>query len=377
MRLRNLPSLHSLAALLVAVAIGCTNTPDEVTSADPDAAAGGMGGSGEHVGGAGGAGGGEDPDLLCDCSLAARGCGALLAELATLSGCEIPLLPAHEADLLTCVDGAWGVEATCADGCEAGADEGADACVETMPTIRMDRLVVQAQVEPFRGDQPSLPGNFAVERVQEALLDEGFAVTVDGWFGNQTADRYADWQKQLGYSGLGANGIPGPASLTALGEGRFYITKKITVGPQTTFTGRTVNQRTKTMLEEAQQLLGFAIVLTQGSYNAGGVSASAGTHDGGGAVDVSVSNLTTTQRWKTVEAMRKVGFAAWLRTPSQGNWPYHIHAIAVGDTDLSISARNQVADYFVGKNGLASHADDNTPAGYQVPFTWWEEYVSQ
>ncbi len=128
------------------------------------------------------------------------------------------------------------------------------------------------------------------------------------------------------------------------------------------------------MLAEAESILGNDVVLSQGSYNPGGVGASAGTHDGGGAVDVSISDLGTTQRWEVVKALRTVGFAAWLRTPDQGPWPYHIHAIAIGDTDLSIAARNQVADYYVGKNGLASHAGDNTPDAYRVPFTWWEEY---
>lgn len=241
-------------------------------------------------------------------------------------------------------------------------------------SVEMDLVVVQAQVEPFRGDQPTLEGDDAVELVQQALADESFDVTVDGWFGGETAEAYGGWQAQLGYSGLAANGIPGLSSLTALGENRFEVEEPIVVGGLTTFSGRTVNERTKDMLLEAETILGFDIALTQGSYNAGGVGASAGTHDGGGAVDVSVSSLSTTQRWKTVKAMRTVGFAAWLRTPSQGNWPYHIHAIAVGDTDLSISARNQVADYYVGKNGLASHAADNTPADYQVPFTWWERY---
>ena len=242
------------------------------------------------------------------------------------------------------------------------------------PSVSMERLVVQSQVEPFRGDQPDLPGDAAVEAVQQALVGEGFDVAVDGWFGSETAAVYADWQESLGYSGLSANGIPGPASLAALGEGRFEVEDEIQIGSRMSFSGRTVNQRTRDMLLEAQAILGYDIVVTQGSYNAGGVGASAGTHDGGGAVDISVSALTTTQRWETVKALRTVGFAAWLRTPDQGDWPYHIHAIAVGDTDLPIAARNQVADYYVGRNGLASHAADNTPEAYRVPFTWWEQY---
>lgn len=274
-----------------------------------------------------------------------------------------------------------------ADGVDAGPTSGPDASeppegdageespdASTLPLVAMDELVVQSQVEPFRGDQPSLPGNAAVELVQEALLDEGFDVTVDGWFGNETAGVYADWQTSLGYSGLGANGIPGPSSLAALFDGRAEIQHEIHIGDHTTYSGKTVNQRTRDMLAEASAMLGRDIRVTQGSYNAGGVSASAGTHDGGGAVDISVRDLTTKQRWQTVKALRTVGFAAWLRTPDQGPWVAHIHAIAVGDTDLPNSARNQVADYYVGRNGLANHAADNTPDAYQVPFTWWEQY---
>ncbi len=273
-----------------------------------------------------------------------------------------------------------GRDAAAPEGRDGGTDAGpevTDGGVDALPTLWMDRLVVQAQVEPFRGNQPSLPGDAAVERVQQALADEGFDVAVDGWFGNETAAAYSGWQERLGYSGLDANGIPGPSSLRALGEGRFVVERPVMVGGRTTDSGSTVNQRTADMLAEARSMLDHDIRVTQGSYNAGGVAASAGTHDGGGAVDVSVRDLSTTQRWETVRAMRRVGFAAWLRTASQGPWPDHIHAIAVGDTDLSSGARNQVADYYVGRNGLASHAADNTPAAYQVPFTWWEKYLRE
>jgi hypothetical protein len=238
----------------------------------------------------------------------------------------------------------------------------------------MDKLVLQSQVEPFRGDQPNLPGDADVELVQKALIAKGISVTADGWYGNGTATAYSKWQTSLGYSGLSANGIPGPTSLTKLGANRFSVTHPVNVGARTTYTGKTVNQRTRDMLAAADALVAHSIVLSQGSYNAGGVAASAGTHDGGGAIDVSVSALSTTQRWQTVKALRTVGFAAWLRSPDQGDWPYHIHAIAIGDTDVSVGARDQVADYYVGKNGLASHAADNTPTAYRAPFTWWEKY---
>ena len=364
--------LLPLCAFLLAATIGCA----EIGADDPGGVvAEGGGGSNATTSGSGGSGGTEDGLPICDCSLASQGCGTRLAELAQANGCEIPGLPEHDADLLACVDGSWVVAEICPYGCEVGTPETPEGCAaESLPVIAMDHLVLQAQVEPFRGDQPALPGDFAVEQVQMALVAEGFNATVDGWFGNETASIYAAWQEQLGFTGLDANGIPGPSSLAALGVDRFEIQRPISIGPKTTHSGKTVNQRTYDMIVAADALLDHSIVISQGSYNAGGVPASAGTHDGGGAVDVSVSSLTTSQRWKTVKAMRTVGFAVWLRNPNQGNWPYHIHAIAIGDTDLSVGARNQVADYYVGKNGLASHADDDTPAEYQVPFTWWEEY---
>jgi hypothetical protein len=127
--------------------------------------------------------------------------------------------------------------------------------------------------------------------------------------------------------------------------------------------------------------------VVQGSYcpleKSGCATASAGTHDGGGSIDVRAKGLTSTQRWLTVQALRRVGFAAWLRTPSQcgGCWSTHIHAVAVGDPDMwqrdgKYTNRDQVADYFVGRNGLAGHARDNTPVAYRVPFTMWERYAA-
>lgn len=243
----------------------------------------------------------------------------------------------------------------------------------TLPSVHMANVVIQAQVEPFRGNQSGLAGNDDVKRVQQGLNAVGISTTVDGWYGNGTTSAYATWQRRLGYSGLDATGIPGPSSLTSLGSGRFVVTNKILVGSRTTFAGKRVNTRTSAMLTAAQRLFGRSISLTQGSYNAGGVGASAGTHDGGGAVDINISSLSQTQVWQLVKALRTVGFAAWYR-PTSASWNRHVHAIAIGDTDMSLSARNQVADYYVGKDGLAGHRPDNTPAAYRVPFTWWEKY---
>ena len=85
--------------------------------------------------------------------------------------------------------------------------------------------------------------------------------------------------------------------------------------------------------------------------------------------------MTSTRHWQTIRALRTVGFAAWLRTPEQGNWDHQIHAMAISNPNMALVGANQVADCYVGRNGLVSHANDNTPTSYRVPFTWCERYV--
>ena len=130
--------------------------------------------------------------------------------------------------------------------------------------------------------------------------------------------------------------------------------------------GWTLNQRTMAMLAHAQQIYGGEIELTgyaitQGSYHDNG-AASFGTHLGGGAVDLSVLRRGTyTVLWDDVppliHALRVAGFAAWLREYGElyQDSPIHIHAIAIGDQELSTAAQDQLtgpAGYFRGYNGL-------------------------
>lgn len=130
--------------------------------------------------------------------------------------------------------------------------------------------------------------------------------------------------------------------------------------------GAMLNQRTLSMLAHAQDLYSGELELTgdaitQGSYS-NAVSASFGTHEGGGAVDLSVlSPGTYTVLWDDIEpllhALRVAGFAAWLREYGElyPDSPIHIHAIAVGDKELSVAAQDQltgVAGYFRGYSGL-------------------------
>jgi tetratricopeptide (TPR) repeat protein len=138
----------------------------------------------------------------------------------------------------------------------------------------------------------------------------------------------------------------------------------------------TLNQRTLFMLDNASRIYrdwggiySFRDLLTQGSYNPGGVDASFGTHDGGGAVDISVrSRVDWSIMWAEIpymlEALRIAGFSAWVREQGElyPNSGIHIHAIAVGDAELSPIARAQVdgeRGYLRGYNGL--------PESYGLP----------
>jgi hypothetical protein len=130
--------------------------------------------------------------------------------------------------------------------------------------------------------------------------------------------------------------------------------------------GMSLNQRTHSMLQHAAELYGGPIditgpALTQGSYT-GRVVASFGTHSGGGAVDLSVKSrvdgsVLDEEIEPLLRALRIAGFAAWLREPDElgiGS-VIHIHAIAIGDEELSPEAADQLTGeygYFRGYSGL-------------------------
>lgn len=135
-----------------------------------------------------------------------------------------------------------------------------------------------------------------------------------------------------------------------------------------TYGGKTVNYRTRTMLEAAATLFGEPFRLTQGSYNKG-VAASAGTHDGGGVVDISVGAMTGKRREFAVECLRRVGFFAWLRVPPA--FSYHIHAVACGDKEMSSGAKGQQVQGFADRDGLARRGPDAPADPYPV---WIDQY---
>ena len=255
----------------------------------------------------------------------------------------------------------------------AGAAGPATAAVD-LPDADMEAVLLAAQWDPVKSGSGITPGSGpSVLLVERALSARGLlaASYVDGHFGTATRSAYSAYQRSLGYTGLDANGLPGRTSLTSLGSGRYDVVRPVSAGSRVTYLGRTVNTRTRAMLQEAQRRAGRSVVLTQGSYNPGGVGASGGTHDGGGAADISVSGMSSTTRTTVVRSLREVGFAAWYRPARPGIWGAHIHAIAVSDPDLATDAQTQVGDYYLGRDGLSGHGPDTGPA---VTKRTWEYY---
>ncbi len=267
-----------------------------------------------------------------------------------------------------------GLVLTTAQAHAATAPQASPATATALPAVDMEAVVLAAQIDPRRADNTLTPGaHDSVLAVEQALAARHLLDTrwVDGYFGTTTITAYAAFQRSLGYTGLDANGLPGATSLALLGQSRFTVTHQIGPGAKLQRDGYTINTRTQNMLTAAEGLLGFHLTLSQGSYNPGGDPTSAGTHDGGGVVDINIDTMSTTTRTDVDRALREVGFAAWIRNPTQGNWPWHIHAAAISDTDLSTPAQNQTGDYYLGFNGLANHGPDDGP---RIPIQTWEQY---
>lgn len=132
--------------------------------------------------------------------------------------------------------------------------------------------------------------------------------------------------------------------------------------------GRTnVDALTIACIEHAEAIAGHQFEVTQGSYqDGGGDPNSAGTHDLGGVVDL---------RWcghrDCVRALRQAGMAAWHRTPAQGPWVDHIHAVVIGHPLLADSAHRQVIAYINGRNGLKNDGADDGPRLNPIPRPVW------
>lgn len=98
--------------------------------------------------------------------------------------------------------------------------------------------------------------------------------------------------------------------------------------------------------------------LGQGSYSHGSLSGS--THAKGGAVDVMFAGLNAKQRRAVVRCARRAGFAAWGRTDDAvwGSNNDHAHMILLGHRTASAAAKQQMAAYLAGRDGLVSNLID-------------------
>lgn len=111
-------------------------------------------------------------------------------------------------------------------------------------------------------------------------------------------------------------------------------------------------------------------LITQGGYNNGAVAASAGTHDGGGVIDVKAALVDTEAKRRI---WRKSGWAMWHRRTWEGNWPEHGHGVLIGCDHLTTGASRQVVSYRAGKNGLANNGADQGP---RVTILTWEQALA-
>lgn len=97
----------------------------------------------------------------------------------------------------------------------------------------------------------------------------------------------------------------------------------------------------------------------QGSFANG--SMSAGTHSGGGAVDIMFAGLGPKQRKAVVKWLKKAGFAAWAREGAAwGTNNDHAHGILMGHKTTDPQAELQCRSYRAGRDGLAGDRPDPT-----------------
>jgi acid phosphatase family membrane protein YuiD len=147
----------------------------------------------------------------------------------------------------------------------------------------------------------------------------------------------------------------GGKALDALGFGADFTVPGVIPGAlsgpnrRVFYQGEALDFGTYNKLAKAMKMVG-GVNVTQGSYERAS-SYSGSTHTGGGVFDVVGGNLT-----KIMSGLKASGLVGWIRNPSQGPWPWHIHALDPGETGrMSASARAQVADYYRGGNGLAGY----------------------
>ena len=141
------------------------------------------------------------------------------------------------------------------------------------------------------------------------------------------------------------------------------------------FEGYRTTERTVAMLKEARAIFTKKTGktpprITQGGYNAGGVAASAGTHDRD-ALDFATSGWSDAMQKEWEKALWTVGFASWWRRYIRGLWPEHNHTIPKGG-DLSRGAAAQDRAFRNRRDGLAGNGSYSRIGSYAG--VTWESY---
>lgn len=230
---------------------------------------------------------------------------------------------------------------------------------------------------------PTAPAQTLLERSgevkkSEALLKKaGFATgAVDGLFSAQTAKAVRALERKTKRTVDGKLGTGDLAALMKLLRPAFTEPKPNY--KHLPFRGHIANGRTIEMVNQAETWAKKKGVPTgwplfQGSYHSG-TDDSAGTHDGGGALDFNTAGKSAKEIRTMVEGLRRAGFAAWHR--AEPAWDDdHIHVIAIGDRDLASGARTQVREYFAGGDGLSGSAPDpHSAIGRPIP-AWARKFA--
>jgi hypothetical protein len=136
--------------------------------------------------------------------------------------------------------------------------------------------------------------------------------------------------------------------------------------------GQKVSVRTTIMLRALRLSLprNVRLRILKGSY-LDNIDNGAHPHKGGGAVDLACPQDKSKQD-TLIKALREHGFAAWVRERGEDK---HIHAVAIGDRELSAAAAWQVKAYFRGENGRTHcGADPHAHLMAKMP-VWVKKYM--
>lgn len=216
-----------------------------------------------------------------------------------------------------------------------------------------------------------------VKTLQAQLQRLGFyKAPVDGSFGPVTKAAVQAFERKHGWTPDGVAGARVQAMLAKEVKALPKADWKTVAAPPSdyrivNFRGVKVNVRTRVMIERAESYMkqmgiNTKLSFSQGSYSTS-VSASAGTHDGGGALDIRINGFSSATADNVVKALRMAGFAGWRRGVND-SFPPHIHAIAIGDKRATPVAKNQVTEYRSGGDGLVGSRGDMhlTSTGHNI-----------